>query len=401
MITSQQELNKKPLVSYEKPRSLSLHYLNLIKNTLDNELTKVATEFFGTNLESYVIGVTEKPLYFWKENDYFVTQISLSNTCSLQIRISNTATGIFLDESLGARNDKEPYFKFKNITKLEAEILTSYCDYLFRGMSKIFIEKRKIKKIKDLDKNLIHLTILVNTPQRLKNNKPCGKIVITFPASILKQPQQIEPDHPIDLSNYYTALAETNVFIGTAVITLEDLKKLGLNDVLILDNSNLNKMKIFNDKFSLPFKVNPDQSIVLNIHSEEYKEMNNHLLEGAKSGEAIWDSIQVEVAAEFKKIKLPLGELRNMTEGLVVEVASLVNNEVRLHIDGKNLALGELVIVGDKYGVMINKVFHKQIAEEQEHHEEEIIEDNDELIENNLIEEDDDYYDDLGLDDEF
>ena len=90
-----------------------------------------------------------------------------------------------------------------------------------------------------------------------------------------------------------------------------------------------------------------------------------------------------------------------MTEGLVVEVASLVDNEVRLHIDGKDLAVGELVIVGDKYGVMINKVLHKQMSQPSEE-EEEIMEEEEEILESNLEEEEEeDYYDDLGLDDEF
>ncbi|MEW5821230.1 MAG: FliM/FliN family flagellar motor switch protein [Cyanobacteriota bacterium] len=400
--TSREEITTSIQVSYEKPRNLSIYFYRWLRNILNKSLTNVTTEFFGSKLNLYVVGVTEKPLYFWKENDYFVTQIAPSEKCQIQIRVSNTASGIFLDESLGARYDNEKYFKFKNITKFESEVLSQYTQYLYRGLSEAFIETRKIKRIKDLDKDLLHLTILVNTQSRLDNNKPCGKIIISFPASILKKPDPIEVDLPVNLSHYYNATAETNIFLGTAIITFDDLKKLGPNDVLILDNSNLNSMKVFNDKYSVKFKSSPDQSIVLNIHSEEYKEMTDDILHASHPGEAIWDSIQVEVAAEFKKIKLPLGELRNMTEGLVVEVASLVDNQVRLHIDGKDLAFGELVIVGDKYGVMINKVFHKEIPRQPHTVEEEVIEEEEEIVETNLEDDDDDYnYDDLGLDDDF
>lgn len=401
MSASIEEKSSNIILALDAPRNQPLHYTKWLKSNLDNIITKCTTEFFGVSFESYVVAITEHPLPFWKENDYFVTQIALTQNCNIQIRVSNTVAGIFLDESLGLRNDNEKYFKYKNISKLEAEILSDYCEHMFKNLKKIFIEQRKIKKDKEPSKELLHLTLLYNTPKRLLENKPCGKIILSFPISILKQPDPIVTEIPVDLTQYYTARALCNIFIGTAIITLEDLKKLGKNDVLILDNSKLTMMKIFNKKHSIPFRVNPDQSIVLNIHSEDYGSMNNEVLQEKISGEAIWDNLQVEVAAEFKKIKLPLGELRNMTEGLVVEVASMVNNEVRLHIDGKDLALGELVIVGDKYGVMINKVLYKKLQQEME--QEEIIEEDQQLLEDNLeeVEEDDFNYDDLNLDDEF
>jgi flagellar motor switch protein FliN/FliY len=400
-----EERNINPVAGYEKQHSQLIHYMHWLKTSLDEILTTASTEFFGIPVNGYLVGMTEKPLYFWKENDYFVTQIAIASHCSLQLRVSNTVSGIFFEESLGKRHDNEPYFKFKNITRLEAEILSHYCEFLFRKMRPLFIEKRKIQRRKEISKELIHLTIYLNTPRRLEQDKPCGKLVISFPLEILKKPDIIEADYEVDLTRYFKAKSVCNVFVGTAVINLEDLKKLAENDVLILDNSQLDKMNILYDDYSVPFKVNPDRNIELNIHSEDYGGMNNEALTKKNSGEAIWDSIQVEVAAEFKKIKLPLGELRNMTEGLVVEVASLVNNEVRLHIDGKDLAKGELVIVGDKYGVMINKVLHKNVPGHEEH-EEEIIEEEAVIEEDNLEEVEDDFnydenYDDLGLDDEF
>lgn len=402
METPQQETISVPRISYDGNPNVSLKYVKHLRETLNPLLSERFSEFFGTELKVFVAGTSDQPLYFWKENDFFVTQASITNICSVQIRVSNTASGILLDESLGPRDDNELYFKFKNITRFETEVLTNFTEFLFRGLNNIFIEKRKIDRIKEPPKDLIHLTLLVNTPQRLENNKPCGKIVISIPQNILIVPELPEIDYEVDMTQYLTATVETNVFVGRAVINLDDLKKIGMNDVIILDNSDLNQMRVFNDQYITPFKVNPDQNIVLNIHSEEYSDMDNELLDNQDAKQQIWDSIQVDVGAEFKKIKLPLGELRKMTEGLVVEVASLVDNEVRLHIDGKDLAFGELVIVGDKYGVMINKVIHKQIPEEPTQEVEEIIEEPEELVETNLEDEEDDYnYDDLGLDDEF
>lgn len=397
-----QEANSAPRISYDGNPNVSLKYCKFLKDTLNPLFTQRFTEFFGTNVVVFVAGVSDKPLYFWKENDFFVTQASITNICSIQIRVSNTASGILLDESLGRRDDNELYFKFKNITRFETEVLTHFTEFLFKQLNAIFLEKRKIERIKEPPKDLIHLTLLVNTPERLKANKPCGKIVLSMPQNILIIPDLSEIDFEVDMKPYLEAVIETNVFVGTAIINLDDLKKIGPNDVIILDNSDLEKMRVFNDRYIMPFRVRPDQNIVLNIHSEEYNDMGNELLDNQEAKQQIWDSIQVEVGAEFKKIKLPLGELRKMTEGLVVEVASLVDNEIRLHIDGKDLAFGELVIVGDKYGVMINKVIHKQLPEAPQEEPEEIIQDTEDFVETNLEEDDDEYnYDDLGLDDEF
>jgi flagellar motor switch/type III secretory pathway protein FliN len=391
--------------SYEKIHNPFVLKMNWLKTSIDSILTATTTDFFGVKIKGFLVGLTKKPLYFWKENDYFVTQISLTANCSIQLRISNTASGIFLEESLGKRHDNEKYFKFKNITRLESEMLSSYCELLVKNLKPLFIETRKINKRKEPSKELMHLTMYVNTPNRLKQDMPCGRIILSFPPDILKKGTYPEVEYPVDISKFYSSTSETNVYIGRSLISLIDLKKLSINDVLILEQSQLDRMEIFDEKRQVPFKVRPDRNIELNIHSEEYGGMNNEALNVKKQGEAIWDNIQVEVAAEFKKIKLPLGELRNMTEGLVVEVASLVDNEVRLHIDGKDLAIGELVIVGDKYGVMINKVLHKNVPGHEEPEEDIIQEDN--IAENNIEEDDDidfnydDNYDDLGIEDEF
>ncbi|MGD9581505.1 MAG: hypothetical protein AB7V50_09035, partial [Vampirovibrionia bacterium] len=300
-------INIQDAIGTNKSQSVSSYYCHWLKVTLNELLTKATTEFFGTNFEAYVVGVTEKPLYFWKENDYFVTQVAPSSYCNIQLRVSNTASGILLDESLGIREDNQGYFKFKNITKLESEILSAYCNHFYKTLSNIFIEKRKIQKIKETCKELIHLTILINTPDRIENDKPCGKIIVSLPVNVLKQPEFPEIDYPVDLTEYFGAIVETNVFVGTAIINLEDLKKIGKNDVIILDHSDLNLMYVFNEEYSIPFKASPDQSIVLNIHNEEFDDMTDEMVGNVNPAQAIWDNIQVEVGAEFKKIKLPLG----------------------------------------------------------------------------------------------
>ena len=74
----------------------------------------------------------------------------------------------------------------------------------------------------------------------------------------------------------------------------------------------------------------------------------------------MWDSIQVDVNAEFEKVKLTLGELKQISEGLVVDIGSVYDNRIDLKVEDKIVASGELIIINDRYGVKINKIFTEE-----------------------------------------
>ena len=78
----------------------------------------------------------------------------------------------------------------------------------------------------------------------------------------------------------------------------------------------------------------------------------------------LWDSIQVDMAAEFDKVKVTLGELKSIEEGLIVDLCSVYDNKVSLKVGGKIVASGELVIINDRFGVRIEKVNDSAPAEE-------------------------------------
>lgn len=71
----------------------------------------------------------------------------------------------------------------------------------------------------------------------------------------------------------------------------------------------------------------------------------------------LWDNIQVEMSAEFEKIKISLGDLKTIEEGLVVDISSIYDNKISLKVEKKVIAKGELVIINDRYGVRIDEVF--------------------------------------------
>jgi flagellar motor switch/type III secretory pathway protein FliN len=74
------------------------------------------------------------------------------------------------------------------------------------------------------------------------------------------------------------------------------------------------------------------------------------------AGASLWDDLPVDVRAEFLPVKLPMSQVKQMSDGLVIEVGDWIRTPMRLHVDGKTLAHGELVMVGDKLGVRITAV---------------------------------------------
>ena len=70
----------------------------------------------------------------------------------------------------------------------------------------------------------------------------------------------------------------------------------------------------------------------------------------------LWDSIEVEMTAEFDAVKITLGDLKSIEDGMVVDLTSIYDNKVTLKVEDKIIARGELVIVNDRYGVKINEV---------------------------------------------
>ena len=91
----------------------------------------------------------------------------------------------------------------------------------------------------------------------------------------------------------------------------------------------------------------------------------------------LWDSIQVDMSAEFDKVKVTLGELKSIEEGLIVDLCSVYDNKISLKVGGKLVAAGELVIINDRFGVRIESINSSEgavVESPQKYDEEESVE---------------------------
>ena len=82
------------------------------------------------------------------------------------------------------------------------------------------------------------------------------------------------------------------------------------------------------------------------------------------SGGNMWDVIPVEISAEFEKVSITLGELKQISEGVIVDVGAIYENKIFLKVENKPIASGELIIINDKYAVRVDEVFTDKPAEQ-------------------------------------
>lgn len=66
-----------------------------------------------------------------------------------------------------------------------------------------------------------------------------------------------------------------------------------------------------------------------------------------------WDDVPLTLVLEYGRLSMPLGDLRALGPGSVVELAGLTPARVDLVVNGARIAVGEMVRIGDGSGVRI------------------------------------------------
>jgi flagellar motor switch protein FliN/FliY len=167
---------------------------------------------------------------------------------------------------------------------------------------------------------------------------------------------------------FFQAKGQARIFLGTTRVALADLEQLEPEDVIVLENSHANTMFVIEPESGerIPFQSEIRQKQRLTIpYTQELAMMDTQQQSTISAKQALWDNLMIEVGAEFEPIKLPLKQIKQMTEGLVIEMGDLVHNRIRLQVEDKVLAWGELIIVGDKFGVRICQVAANQSLDGQ------------------------------------
>lgn len=319
-------------------------------------------EFFTELFDFQLASVSKNINILFQGDDYFVTKIRIDKEYDAFFRCSESAVKIILDEVLG----KNKKFDIANITELEAKIISSFNDYLYENLSVYFspIHTKSVgknvpaKSSKRKNFDTIHLTFFIKN----KKSKEGAKIIMSFPQLLLNPPIVRSAQEKFDVSSFKSSKIEAKIIVGTTKFTLKELKNLEKEDIVVFENSNIHSMKLIYKNYKKDFRINPNPGLITSIDNDN----GGHNMEGNSLSQDLWDNIQIEMGAEFEKVKITLGELKNIEQGLVLDLSSVYDNRISLKVEDKIIAKGELVIINDRYGVRIDEVFASEKAEKTE-----------------------------------
>lgn len=312
-------------------------------NTFTPLLQEAFNNFWENSYKLKLLATCKNDFSLFKTEELFVSKIGIKKNIDVIIRTPKTTLEI-LFECLGKK--PEP-FDITQITEIEAKIINSFNEYLYQTFKEQLTVKDAQYNVKTDNINLIY---------SIQNNmKQVGKYIISIPQSILTFEHIVNKPFNINIEDLRKTNATVDIRVGSTVMSLNDLKNLSTEDIVILDNSNLNRMQIKIDNQTSYFRVSPDPILIMNIENDGEDDMENVTL-----SQDMWDNIPVELGAEFEKIKISLGDLKQISEGLVVDIGSIYENKIFLKVENKNIAEGELVIINDRYGVRIDKILGEE-----------------------------------------
>lgn len=301
-------------------------------------------EFFLPGFKFELLGISKNITPLMDKDSYFVTKIRIDKQYDMFFRSSDKTISLILDRVLGKSNKS---FNLNKLTDLEAKIITSFNDYMFNMTSKL-LSPPPANEIRRSNFDVIHLTFIIKDVEQNR----CGKFIISLPAALLNPQEITSTGDKFDNTTFTKSTLDVKIEIGTTRFTMHDLKNLDLEDMVIFENSNIKQMTLVIDDYKKEINLNPNLGLITPIDN------NNG---GENMGaENLWDSIEVEMSAEFDAVKITLGELKKIEDGTVVDLTSIYDNKVTLKVEDKIIARGELVIINDRYGVKITEVTAQQ-----------------------------------------
>lgn len=70
--------------------------------------------------------------------------------------------------------------------------------------------------------------------------------------------------------------------------------------------------------------------------------------------------VHIPVLVELGKAEMVISEILQLNPGSIIELDSLAGEPVKITVRGKTIALGEVVVVDENFGVKISKIANQQ-----------------------------------------
>ena len=323
--------------------SLATNYSWFYSN-IYSKVQKSVDEFFQKDFKLRFMGISYEENIFFYGDEYFVNKLPVNKTSSIMMRVSSNLVSSLLDNSLGVSETK---FELKTLTEIEAGLIKSFTVFVYKNIEDYLNKTEVNRKITESAKDY-NFTFFV----RFKN-KHTGKIILTIPEYMLPKIEPEKIPERFEISDFKGTMVALKISVGSTKLALNEIKEIEDGDIIVLENSDINKMSVLWGNNEIKFRINPNPSLIISIDNNGDNEMEE---ETNVKPQNMWDSILVDVIAEFDNVKLTLGELKQISEGLVIDVGSVYDNKIKLRVENQVVATGELVILNDRYGVRIDNV---------------------------------------------
>ena len=313
-------------------------------------MQKSADGFFMPGLKCELIGISRNINLLQTKEAYFVTKVRIDKFYDMFLRISERTVALLLNRSLGRPSRS---FNINKLTDLEAEIMTAFNDYVYRIIVQ-FLEPPPVVNFKRTNFDMTHITFIIKDEEE----QAMGKFIISVPDGRMKPNRIVSEGNTFEYDEFYKCPVQVKIEVGKTRFTVKDLKELEAGDMILLEHSNLSSLKLILKDYTNKILIEPNMELEVPLDEEVGNNMGSNT-EAAN----LWDSIEVDMYAEFDPVKISLGDLKKIEEGLVV--AALYDNKVTLRVENKVIGHGELVIINDRYGVKISEIVDEEEVEEE------------------------------------
>ena len=339
MATLISETSKKKNNSESLFNDFHWYYSTFMKN-----IQKSSDDFFRKDFDLRLISISYENNILFYGDEYFVNKIKVNKNSSITLKLSSSLVSSILDNTLGVSNEK---FSLKTITVIERNLINDFSSYVYKNLEQ-YINKTEVNRKVIQNSKEYNFTFYIKYGQ-----KHAGKLIISIPEYMLPKIEEEKRKDIFDIDDFESTYVNVRLGTGSTRVPLTEVKALEEGDLIVLENSDINKMSVLWDGKEVKFAITPNPSLIISIDSNGGDEMEDEINANSQN---MWDSILVDIVAEFDNVKLSLGELTQISEGLVIDVGSVYDNKIKLRVENQIVATGELVILNDRYAVRIDKV---------------------------------------------
>lgn len=116
------------------------------------------------------------------------------------------------------------------------------------------------------------------------------------------------------------------------------------------------KEPIQNNEEEKKTEEEPIEESTATVQPIRFEELTEELVADEKENMNLLMDLQLQVSVELGKVKKPIKDILQFTQGTIVELDRLAGDNVDVLVSGKIIAKGEVVVVDQNFGVRITKI---------------------------------------------